>query len=1132
MKFTKSIFLFLLFSVVLFAFELDVESLIKKVSNNPDDIKNRLVLAKYFLEKEEYKKAKQFIDEILKVDPSNRYAKEMKKKIDTINYISQLKKSDQTFDDLIDEYYKKNRYKEILKIYRTLEFLYPSKKDILQDRSYLKVARVAMWKGDYNLSLKVLNKVKDKKNLDFFEIKAYNCYYIPQFKCAKKYFQYLFQATGDIEYAKKLLDIYIALGDLENAKKILLSIKRTQNNSDLVSKYEKKILELENRYLKHLKEKYSKNPTFENLKALVFIVYSKTPQKAINLVKDYIKNNPLDDKAKIFLAKLLSWSGDNKEALNILTKLQKSNIEAKLLLGKILAWQGEYDKAIELLSEVFESGSKVQKYEAKKMIGYIYLWKKKKEDAKKIFEELIKENPKDKEIKESLLLIKGNIKPLIKKYKKLLAKNPKDETIILKLAEYYYMTKDYEKAIKYYEKYLQLHPEKIELYKTIGDIYLELKSYYKAFGAWEYYANYKGTKESFYQLAQRYYWNGFNNEALLVLNDLLRKYPNYKEAAILKAKILKINPRFVMSKSSATIDDYFYNKSKKILALADRTYFENLYHSAADYYKTYLSLQPEDYKAREKYAFALEASKEYEKAAGEFYLLLWMDNRPEIMYHYAYNLQKSGNIQKAKKIYTKLLNEVPKEIPPFIDKFLKEWEAAWESMDIKRYLSFYGKKFYNNIRWRLRKEAIFRKSSFISVGIYSPLLIAKKGDLYRVRFYQVYASKIKKDEGYKTLDIVCKNKVCKIVKESWKPGKYIPYKKDKSLEFYIKQRLKEIQLGNKIVDKKKIYKSSETIPVEKDLEKEEVALNYLYLEPENLKKNKVIPKVYKEGVIQQLKAQTFGIEGKLNYFQDNQNIDMLTYQLKTFKNINNSILLYLFFTGYNLNDDTKKANGHYYGIGIKKDNFYGDLFLDKSGANSNIGWGLTYLTDFLDYELTFKFNKKNLIYSRHTYCSKELMRLKGEVSGYKTLPSKRGFWWSLAQEKIDDKNLVTTLQFDYDFYEKSFGNFDTLYTIAGWYQFNSKTTSCYYSPKKADSNYIGVKGYYPLNKKFNIHAKAFFGYSFWQKALLYKTGLWLKNNSSNEYNFELGCDFSNSSSTGISNEYRSLECALYLRRFW
>ncbi len=1141
----RLILIFLLFFTNLSAFDLDVATLMKKISKDPKDVKNRLVLARYFLEKNQYERAEVLLKKILKIEPSNKYAKSMMQKIKAAGYISSFIQTYKNLDNSVEELYKKNRYKELIEFYKNLDILYPSKDNLLKDSSFVKIARVAMWEGKYNLSLKVLERVKDKKSLDFFEIKAADCYYLSKLKCAKRYYQYLFQATGDLEYGRKLLDIYIANGEIEQAKKILFSLKRIKKSNNLILKYQKKIDTLEKKHIQSLWDKYKREPTFENMQALVFALYNEEPQKAVNLVKTYIKENPSDKKAKLFLAKLLSWRGNNKEAMKLLTDFQESdNNEAKLLFGKILAWQGEYDRAVHFLSDVYTNGTPKQKYEAKKMLGYIYLWRGQKEKAKEVFKSLLKENFKDEEVKESLLVIKGDVRPLIKKYEKELAKNPADEIIILKLADYYYMIKEYEKAAKYYEKYLKLHPEKIEIYKTLGDIYLELKQYYKGFGYWEYYANSLNTKESFYQLAQRYYWRGFNNEALSVLNDLLKKYPDYKDAIILKAKILKINPRFVTSSSSATIDEYFQNRSKKILALADRVYFANLYESAASYYKTYLMLEPEDYDAREKYAYALEFAKDYAKAAGEFYLLLWMKKTPQIEYHYAYNLQKTGEIKKAEKIYKKLIKEVPKTVPPFIHKFLQEWKKAWESMDIKQYISFYDKKIAENTGWRLRKEALFRKNSFVSVGIYDPLLIYQKENLYRVRFYQVYASKIKKDEGYKTLLIKCKNNRCKILKESWKPGKYIPYKKNSSLEFYIKERLNEIEKNSYKKDNIKKSNDEQSIKykdiepdksINKDPEKKDIALNSIYLEPKKLNIKDITPKIYmkKDNVsLSKINGYKWEIEGDLDYFHDNQDIDMLTHKLKISKNIYNDLWIYAFLKGYNLTDKNKHCNGNYYGIGVKKDNYYGDVIFDKSSSNDKIGWSLGYNTQFLENSLTFKLDKKNLVYSRRTCCSKELERLKAEMSGYRQLNQKRGLWWSLAYENIEDKNQVITPQFDYEFYDKSFGKLDTIYFLSGWYQFNSKTTSCYYSPDKIDNNLIGIKAYYPVTKKLTLQAKGALGYSFLEQTLLYQAGLWLKSNTSVKYFAEIGCDFSNSSTAGAKAGYQSLECGLHLRKMW
>ncbi len=1126
--------IFFIFFTIGYAFDLDVTTLMKKVSNNPNDIENRLVLARYFLEKNQYEEAKKLLKEILKVEPTNKYAKSMLQKINAAEYISSFIQNYKNLDNLVEELYRKSRYKELLNFYKNFNLIYTSKENLFKDSSYIKIARVAMWEGEYNLSLKVLEKVKDKKSLDFFEIKAADCYYLSKLKCAKRYYQYLFQATGDLEYGKKLLDIYIADGEIERAKKMLYSLKRIKK-SGFILKYQEKIDKLERKYLQNLWDKYKKDPSFENMQTLVYVLYNEDPQKAISLIKGYIKENPTDKNAKLLLAKILSWRGDNKEAMELLAKFQESDDNrAKLLFGKILAWQGDYDRAVHFLSDVYANGTEKQKYEAKKMLGYVYMWKDQKDKAKEIFEALLKDNPNDEEVKESLLVIKGEVKPLIKKYEKELAKDPTNETIILKLADYYYMIKEYEKAASYYEKYLRLHPEKVEIYKTLGDIYLELKEYYKGFGYWEYYANYLNTKESFYQLAQRYYWNGFNNEALLVLNELLKKYPDYKEAALLKAKILKINPRFVTSKSSATIDEYFQDKSKKILAMADRVYFANLYESAASYYKSYLTLEPEDYEAREKYAYALEFSKDYAKAAGEFYLLFWIKKTPLIEYHYAYNLQKMGDIKKAEKIYKKLIKEVPKPVPPFIKKFLEEWKKAWESMDIKEYINFYDDKIAKNTAWRLRKEALFRKNGFVSVSIYDPLLVYKEGNLYEVKFYQVYASKIKKDEGYKTLLIKCEDDRCKILKESWKPGKYTPYKKDSSLEFYIKERLNEIEKRKKKGDKKKNVKGK-SIELDKGVKKnpkeEEKVLNINHLEPVKLTKKKVVPKTYvkKEKIID---SYDWEIEGGLDYFHDNQDIDMLTHSLKISKNINNTFWIYAFLKGYNLTDNDESCSGNYFGFGLKKENYFGDVVFDKSGSNSNIGWSLGYNTLFLGNSLTFKLDRKNLVYSRRTCCSNELMRVKGEVSGYRQLSQKRGLWWSLAYEDIEDDNRVLTPQFDYEFYDKSFGKLDSIYYLSGWYQFNDKTTSCYYSPDKIDNNLIGIKAYYPVNKKLTLQAKGALGYSFWEETLLYKAGFWLKSDSTIKYFAQIGCDFSNSSTSGTQTGYQSFECGLQVRKTW
>ena len=1143
--------IFLLLSLIMaFAMELDINELISKVKKNPHDLKNRLVIASYLFEKGKIKEAEKYVNEVLKIDPKNKYAKQLKEniryRIIYQKYISKYK----TPKNVINSLYEKEQYKELLKFYTALKKL---KKDGLTDSEFLKVARVAMWEGNYDLSINVLSYVKNKKSLDYYEILAYDLYYKGNYKKAKKYFQLLYQTTGNLEYAKKLIDIYYYLGEFDQVKKLILSLKRI--SPKIAGEYEKKLLDLQLKHIEELKKEYNANPSFENMKKLAIAMFQIDQKKAFEIVEKYIKTHPHNTQAKVFYAQLLSWSGNNEKALKFLSQFKNINdLNAKLLLGKILAWQGKFDKAIIYLGDVYSHGNQEQKYEAKKMLGYVYLWKGDKKKAKAIFQELYKINPKDEEVKEELMVLNGNVKPLIKKYLILLRNHPGREDYILKLADYYYILGDYNKSAYYYEKYLKKHPENLEIYKTLGDIYLAQKNYYKGFSYWEYYANYKNTKEAYYELALRYYWNGFNKEALSVVNDLLKKYPNYTDALILKAKILKINPRFVTSSTAATIDEYFNNKSQQIQVLGDRAYFSDLYKSAIEYYKEYLFLQPNDYKVRERYAFALEQAGEPEKAAGEFYLLMWWKKTPLIEYHYAYNLQRAGKIKKAKEIYKKLLNEVPKPVPEFIKKFLEDWKKAWESMDINKYARFYDKKYSKNLYWRLRKQSIFKRASFISVGIYDPVLIYHKDNIYKVKFYQVYASKIRKDKGYKTLTLKCENNKCVIIDEKWTRGEYVPYNPENSLEKYIKRNLELINKEeNKKITLTPLEKQSKIKPEynlkkkqakkspppnpnypllvpnqNKEVMKESEVLNYVYLKKTNLSKKNVLNK---NDVLSSTQHYNWKIFGKINYFEDNQQTTMWTEYLKIAKHIKDNFYLFGFVRNYSLNVASSNKKGLYYGLGFEKNPFLFDVFNDNSGKTSTIGWDFTYYNLFPG--ITFNLNKHNMVYSRRSICSSKHTRIKAELTRYKEITHSRELWWSIAYELVDDSNNVITPQVDYDFYEFSINDQPFSVYFSGWYQFNSKQTDCYYSPNKTDTNIIGLKAKKRLSRYFYARGKGGMGYSFFDKAFVYKLEAWLTYDNQKNIFSKAGCEFSNSATTNTpGSNYRSLECELSAKVIW
>jgi tetratricopeptide (TPR) repeat protein len=962
---------FILIASLLFAIDIDISSLEKEINSNPYDIENRLILAKYYLDKNKTKALK-FINEILKVDKNNKYAKKLLE-------IAQFTYSNA--DKKINELYNTQKYDELIKFFEKYS-KYNNIKN-LKDQALLNIAKVYMWKERYNDSLYILNFIKNKTNNDYYKILAYNYFYMGSNK-AEKYLKLLYSNTGKIEYAKKLMEFYFMNKEFDKAEKFLYSIE----NENFFNEYYNRLKNEKEKYINNLYQKYKNQPTFKNLQPLFYVIYNKNKQKAYHLIENYIKNNPSDKNATIFYAQILTWNGNTNKALQYLKNI--NSIKAKLLIGKIYAWNGNYKKAKIYLNEVSKNGNKNQKYEASKMLGFIALWEGNKEKAKTIFKKLIKQNSNDTEIKETLMIINGKIKPLIKKYKKI--KNPSDE-IILKLANLYYQDNNYKKAAEFYKQYLKLHPESIEIYKTLGDVYLRLKDYDNAFKYLEKYAKIKNTKEAYLELAKRYYWSGFNQKAIFILNYLLKKYPNYKDAALLKAKISNRNQNLSLPVNIKLSE----KQLKQLLAYGDEAYFNGFYATAIEYYKTYLIFNPNDYNTRERYAYALEYNKEYKKAAGEFFILMKNKHNNLIKYHYAYNLQKAGEINKAKKIYQEILSTFPKPIPVFIKNFLQKWKTAWQSKNFKKYSSFYDSKIKNNISWKKRKQNIFKHETFINVKIIDPILIKKQKNIYIIKFFQIYSSSHKKDKGYKTLWIQCKNKNnCKIIKEKWIPAQYHPYDKY-HLKKYINDNLRIMNLqsslntsiNNKINEKKIskfLYESNLSTPVKitskKHILKEKEVLNYNLIKLKKVKKKEIV-NVLKKHYENNLLYNENEYNNKnnliynLNFFKDNQQTKMITHYLEYKKNLKD-VDIFAFSRWYKLYEKHSKKNGNYIGIGFKKNKFSFDIFKDNSGINT-IGWDISYRFPYF----LFNLNKHNLVYSRKTICASKYQRLKTEITDYK-----------------------------------------------------------------------------------------------------------------------------------------------------
>jgi len=1104
--------LVLIFIVNLFALQIDtsIEKHLKK-----DDIATRLMLVNYYFDKN-ITKSNIYNTQVLKISPKNKTALQNSKKIKLREELLKI-----TGNDVYKYYqnlYFNNKYEKIKKLAKYLPV-------ITIDYPKLITARIYLWDGDYKKVHKILQIVKDKTTLDYVELSGYESFYNGKYKRAKNDFSVLYNATGKLEYAYRLIESLIYLGEIDKAHQLVnLLLKNHPNDKQLLS-YLKKIKAQEQAQIEALKAKYLKTNKFSDLQPLIyFLMTNNKKEEAYKLLNEYIKKHPDDKNAKYWYATYLSWDGDNSKALKILENIvTEHDYKTKLLIAKIYSWNGEYEKAINYANDIIiNSDDKNLIIDAKELKGLIYFWQQNYELAKPILEDILKYKD-SQDAKEALMVINGNLKPLIIKYKKLYKKDITNLDYILRIAQYSQKIGDVDTAIEFYEKYNRLNPNNLNVAHTLAQLYLQKKDYYKAFSLYEYWAYKKGDVKSLYELAKNYYYSGYSKSALNVINDIL-KIKTYKPALQLKAQILRYSPKFVTNNDSKTISDIFAEKNSKLLEVGNRLYFNGFYEDAARYYNEYLLSNPNDAEIRERYSYALEFSGKYKEASGEFFLLTWAKKDCNILYHYGFNLQKSGKIKLAKQVYKDALSYAVKPAPKFIVDFINKWKKAWESQKIDNYKKFYDNKYKNNKIWTIRKQSIFDRVKFISLYFADiSLLNTEKKDgytFYKVRFWQQYSTNKRVDKGYKTLTLKCKDKKCVITKEYWEKGKYIP--QDYQCEKQINQQLKNInnplfkftpQTKKKNLINDGITKGGIVIVnnVDRPIAKEKDVLNIVDINMTkkfSIKKGNINPKTY-ANINQQ--THQFGVLGY--YYKDKPNMQEIDYGV--FYNTNK---IYLDLVKWKLWQNPEIRKGRYFTFHYK---------LNKLVLGAELGSyeGNKYIHPYIEYQAK---NNINLKYyqsitgkDKKSFCAVDknlttnyfaISRYKGFNTGYIDLTD---LWWSIDFAKIKT-NTALTPQFQYKIYTKNINKKFSIYGyLSGWYQYNSSTTDCYYSPDLYDSTFLEL---HPIYKRFEVIGKL--GYSVETDTMLYSYGFSFKNDW-----LSIDCMKNHSNKNGISG-YWYEECNL------
>ena len=521
----KKLFLFLTLPIYIFSVEIDATLLNEIVSRNKNDVQNRLILAKYHLSKKETKKAEKLILEVLKIDPKNEVAKKLYKKIKRTKILKELLKEYGVNDiknkneikKLFDELYEKKEYDKFLIFYKLLLSQEISVPEEISKKAGFLYAENKKFKKAKAILKKMENPLLKK------ELRADIAFYEKNYPYAKKLYTEILKKEYSKHSLRYLLKTLFKLKDYEKFNKLYEVVKEKYSLDFNITKLREEREALKESLLKLLKSSYDKNPSFKNLKAYATSLYSfNRENEAVSLAKEFLKREPKNEEAELFLASMLMWTGNYEESAKLLEKLS-NNEKALSLYAKSLYFKGDYEKALPYLKKAIkaEKDEKAKRDLQKKLLFALY-WSRKEEEAKRLLNEISKFYPNDKEIKELEVILNGNILKKIKFYEERRKKNPNRPHTILKLAQLYKKAAKERESIKYFEKYYEM-TENEQVGKYLAQTFYMKGDYKKALLYFKKYLN----EEPDDKLAKYQY--------AISLQNLKR----YKEAAKIYEELLK-----------------------------------------------------------------------------------------------------------------------------------------------------------------------------------------------------------------------------------------------------------------------------------------------------------------------------------------------------------------------------------------------------------------------------------------------------------------------------------------------------------------------------------------------------------------------------------------------------------------
>jgi len=468
----KIIYLLLFVFSSIWSLEIDTSYLKKRIENDPANIQDRLILAKYFLQNNDYNQSNLYIHEIYAISPNNEKAKALDRKIRNLRKIQKsLPKTELSNPFSIEKAltaYKQNKQCEhFIKAYELLQDFHIS----VTDKTALDAAHCYLREGQIYKS-KLLIHIKE------------------------------FPPSPDLSALEALVSLQE--NDLQKANRLYTQMQQKYPDHAATQEVFKAIQTKAVQKTQIAAKTLNQTNSLSALKDYIYLLSKQEKQKnAIKAVKSFISKNPHNTEAKVLLVKLYYWNGNLDKAFHTIYPVRLTNFETKKLYANILYEKGDYQHALVYLPDAAKkTKDPKERYNLQKRVAFAYAYRGFSEKANRIFKKLLKQNPHDLEIiqfqkayKQQTMLQKAGKLQSQKKYDEALKlykkyyQQHKDPKIAKEIAEIYYFTKKYQNALPYFKAYLATQPkdhlirfhyasalEKLKLYKKSANHFSRIQN--------------------------------------------------------------------------------------------------------------------------------------------------------------------------------------------------------------------------------------------------------------------------------------------------------------------------------------------------------------------------------------------------------------------------------------------------------------------------------------------------------------------------------------------------------------------------------------------------------------------------------------------------------------------------------